>query len=76
MLKEWRKRQQKEMLKLGYNFISTNNLVFPTWQNKPNQPTQPTQWNNSICEHAILDILRFMDLGILMHPCYLILVHQ
>lgn len=54
MLKEWRTRQQKEMLKLGYNFISTNNLVFPTWQNKPNQPTQPTQWNNSICEHGHL----------------------
>lgn len=54
VLKEWRTKQQKEMLKLGYNFMSTDNLVFPTWQNKPNQPTQPTQWNNSICEHGHL----------------------
>lgn len=42
------------MFRLGYNFMSDNNLVFPTHSNKPNQPTQPTQWNNSICEHGHL----------------------
>ena len=54
VLKEWRTRQQKEMLKLGYNFLSTDNLVFATYQNKPYQPTKTTDWNNKICKYGNL----------------------
>ena len=54
VLKEWRTRQQKEMLKIGYNFISTDNLVFATNQNKPHQPTKTTDWNSRICEFGKL----------------------
>ena len=54
VLKQWRRKQQKEMFKIGFNFMSTDNLIFPTSQNKPNQPTQTTQWNNSICKHGHL----------------------
>lgn len=50
-LKQWRLIQQKKMLKLGYNFLSDNNLVFPTINNGITEPSKPTQWNNSICKH-------------------------
>lgn len=50
VLKEWRTRQQKEMLKIGYNFLSTDNLVFATYKNKPHQLTKTTEWNNRVCE--------------------------
>lgn len=54
VLKEWRTRQQKEMLKIGYNFLSTDNLVFATYKNKPHQPTKTTEWNNRVFEYGHL----------------------
>lgn len=49
-LKQWRTKQQKEMLKLGYNFLNQDNFIFPTINNGITEPSKPTQWNNAICK--------------------------
>ncbi|RVU71259.1 site-specific integrase [Lactobacillus xujianguonis] len=49
-LKEWRTSQQKQMFKLGFNFLSQDNFIFPTVNNEITQPSKPTQWNNAICK--------------------------
>lgn len=49
-LKEWRTSQQKQMFKLGFNFLSQDNFIFPTIDNGITQPSKPTQWNNTICK--------------------------
>ncbi|GAA2962842.1 site-specific integrase [Lactobacillus kefiranofaciens subsp. kefirgranum] len=49
-LKQWRTAQQKQMFKLGFNFLSQDNFIFPTVNNEITQPSKPTQWNNAICK--------------------------
>lgn len=49
-LKEWRLILQKDMFKLGYNFLDANNLLFPTMKNGFTSLSKPTQWNNAICK--------------------------
>ena len=49
-LKEWRLILQKDMFKLGYNFLDSNNLLFPTINNGLTSLSKPTQWNNAICK--------------------------
>lgn len=38
------------MFKLGFNFLSQDNFIFPTVNNEITQPSKPTQWNNAICK--------------------------
>ena len=43
MLKTWRKRQATDFLKLGYNTMSGEQLVFPNTKNELMIPTKPDQ---------------------------------
>lgn len=49
-LKEWRLMQQKTMLKLGYNFLNSDNLLFSTINNSYLSMSKPRQWNVAICK--------------------------
>lgn len=49
-LKEWRLKQQKTMLKLGYNFLNSDNLLFSTINNGYLSMSKPRQWNVAICK--------------------------
>ena len=49
-LKEWRLMQQKTMLKLGYNFLNSDNLLFSTINNGYLSMSKPRQWNVAICK--------------------------
>ncbi|ALJ23533.1 integrase [Lactobacillus gallinarum] len=49
-LKEWRLMQQKTMLKLGYNFLNSDNLLFSTISNGYLSMSKPRQWNVAICK--------------------------
>ena len=49
-LKEWRTILQKDMFKLGFNFLDSNNLLFPTLQNGLTSLSKPDQWNRAICK--------------------------
>ena len=49
-LKEWRLMQQKTMLKLGYNFLNSDNLPFSTINNGYLSMSKPRQWNVAICK--------------------------
>lgn len=53
-LKEWRLMQQKIMLKLGYNFLSNDNLLFSTINNGYLSMSKPRQWNVAICKKYCL----------------------
>ena len=48
-LKEYRLMQQKTMLKLGYNFLNSDNLLFSTINNGYLSMSKPRQWNVAIC---------------------------
>lgn len=49
-LKEYRLMQQKTMLKLGYNFLNSDNLLFSTINNGYLSMSKPRQWNVAICK--------------------------
>lgn len=49
-LKEWRTKQQKEMLKLGLNFLSNDNLVFANSEGNYTVLSKPQRWDNAICK--------------------------
>lgn len=49
-LKEYRLMQQKNMLKLGYNFLNSDNLLFSTINNGYLSMSKPRQWNVAICK--------------------------
>ena len=49
-LKQWRTKQQKEMLKLGLNFLSNDNLVFANSEGNYTVLSKPQRWNNAICK--------------------------
>ena len=49
-LKEWRLKQQREMFKLGINFLSNDNLLFSTINNGYLSMSKPRQWNVAICK--------------------------
>lgn len=53
-LKHWRTIQREQMLKLGYNFLSDDNLVFANLNNGVFSPSKPDQWNRKICKKAKL----------------------
>lgn len=50
-LKQWRLMQQKEMLKLGFNFLSSDNYIFSTVNNSIVSVSKPDQWNRAICKN-------------------------
>lgn len=49
-LKVYRLMQQKTMLKLGYNFLNSDNLLFSTINNGYLSMSKPRQWNVAICK--------------------------
>ena len=49
-LKEWRLKQQKEMFKLGLNFLSNDNLVFANSEGNYTVLSKPQRWDNAICK--------------------------
>lgn len=49
-LKEWRTRQQKDMFKLGLNFLSKDNLVFANTKGSFTAQSKPRRWNIAICK--------------------------
>ena len=49
-LKEWRLKRQREMFKLGINFLSNDNLLFSTINNGYLSMSKPRQWNVAICK--------------------------
>lgn len=49
-LKKWRLIQQKQMLKLGFNFLKLDNFIFPTINNGIISVSKPDQWNRAICK--------------------------
>lgn len=57
VLKEWRKHQLKEMLQLGFNTNSSNQLVFSNIENNFIQLTQPRLWFQRITKRTSLPAL-------------------
>ena len=49
-LKDWRTIQQKEMFKLGMNFLSNDNLVFANTKGTYTVLSKPQRWDNAICK--------------------------
>ena len=49
-LKEWHTKQQKEMLKLGMNFLSNDNLVFANTKGTYTVLSKPQRWDDAICK--------------------------
>ncbi|NRO34947.1 tyrosine-type recombinase/integrase [Lactobacillus helveticus] len=49
-LKEWRTKQQKEMFKLGMNFLSDDNLLFANSKGTYTVLSKPQRWDNAICK--------------------------
>ena len=49
-LKEWRTEQQKEMFKLGLNFLDDSNLVFANTKGEHTALSKPRRWNIAICD--------------------------
>lgn len=49
-LKQWRTKQQKQMFKLGMNFLSNNSLIFANSKGTYTVLSKPQRWNNSICK--------------------------
>lgn len=49
-LKEWHTKQQKEMLKLGMNFLSDDNLVFANTKGTYTVLSKPQRWDDAICK--------------------------
>lgn len=50
-LKEWRMKQQKEMFKLGMNFLSDDNLLFANTKGTYTVLSKPQRWNDAICKY-------------------------
>ncbi|WP_431029647.1 tyrosine-type recombinase/integrase [Lysinibacillus sp. LZ02] len=57
VLKEWRKRQQVEYLKLGHNTLQTKQLVFSNTKNSYLQPSTIRKWIVGIQEKYNLSII-------------------
>lgn len=49
-LKKWRSKQQKEMFKLGMNFLSDDNLLFANTKGTYTVLSKPQRWNDAICK--------------------------
>lgn len=49
-LNEWRLKQQKEMFKLGINFLSNDNLIFANSKGTYTVLSKPQRWDNAICK--------------------------
>ena len=49
-LKQWRTKQQKQMFKLGMNFLSNNSLIFANSKGTYTVLSKPQRWNNAICK--------------------------
>ena len=49
-LKQWRTKQQKQMFKLGMNFLSNDNLLFANSKGTYTVLSKPQRWNNAICK--------------------------
>ena len=49
-LKQWRTKQQKQMFKLGMNFLSDDNLLFANSKGTYTVLSKPQRWNNAICK--------------------------
>ena len=49
-LKEWHTKQQKEMLKLGMNFLSNDNIVFANTKGTYTVLSKPQRWDDAICK--------------------------
>lgn len=49
-LKEWRTKQQREMFKLGMNFLSDDNLIFANTKGTYTVLSKPQRWNDAICK--------------------------
>ena len=49
-LKEWRLKQQKEMFKLGINFLSNDSLIFANSKGTYTVLSKPQRWDNAICK--------------------------
>ena len=49
-LKEWRLKQQREMFKLGINFLSNDNLIFANSKGTYTVLSKPQRWDNAICK--------------------------
>lgn len=47
ILKEWRLSQKKEMLKLGYNTLTKEQLIFSNMHNDYQSPNMPRRWLRS-----------------------------
>lgn len=60
-LKQWRTKQQKEMLKLGFNFLDAHNLIFPNANNGLTAQSKPRQWKEKICKLCGLNPIRVHD---------------
>ena len=60
-LKDWRLKQQKEMLKLGFNFLDAHNLIFPNANNGLTAQSKPRQWKEKICKLCGLNPIRVHD---------------
>lgn len=49
-LNEWHLKQQKEMFKLGINFLSNDNLIFANSKGTYTVLSKPQRWDNAICK--------------------------
>lgn len=49
-LKEWRLKQQKQMFKLGMNFLSDDSLIFANSKGSYTVLSKPQRWNKAICD--------------------------
>ena len=49
-LKEWRKKQRKELFKIGFNALSNDQLLFSNKNNEPLRPWLVQFWNRSVAK--------------------------
>lgn len=51
LLKEWRKQQKIDFMKLGFNTLKPGQLIFPNGQNKLYQPVKPREWQMKVYQN-------------------------
>ena len=49
-MKEWRKKQRKELFKIGFNALSNDQLLFSNKNNEPLRPWLVQFWNRSVAK--------------------------
>lgn len=57
VLKDWRKKQRAELLKVGFNTMNSKQFVFTDLDNRPVELSHPRLWLHRICKRTELPML-------------------